>query len=568
MNASIQAAVEQWKSSLFDEQTRNRVAELEKNPEALYECFYKNLEFGTGGMRGIMDVGTNRLNKYTIGLATQALANYINEQIEGEKKVVIAYDCRNNNTIFSEVVAQVLSANGIYVYQFPDLRTTPELSFAVRHLGCSAGIVITASHNPPEYNGYKVYWKDGGQIVPPHDGKIIDKFNTLKVSDVKFEGNPSLMEMLDTSVDEAFFEASVAEVTEKNQDKSALSVVFSSLHGTSITAIPPVFEMAGFSNFHVIEEQAKPDGNFPTVESPNPEEGAAFAMALKKSDEVNADIAIATDPDSDRIGIAVRDLSGKMILLNGNQAAAIMTDYLVKSWKAEGKIDGNQFVGTTIVTSPILKEIASKNNVQVREVLTGFKWIADAIACEEGKTKFIGGGEESYGYLVGDFVRDKDAVTSALLLAEIAFQKKKKGSSLFGYLLDIYEEYGLFSEHLISIKKAGSKGAAEIQEIIKNLRENPPAELGGDKVTVVEDYQSSQKTNMLTKEVSTINLPKSNVLMYYTANGSRVAVRPSGTEPKIKFYFSVQSALDNKSNYEAEKQKLSSRIEKLISDFS
>ncbi|NGX84905.1 phospho-sugar mutase [Aequorivita sp. KMM 9714] len=548
--------VNQWLTPFFDEKTQHDIKEMIANdPEGLEDSFYKNLEFGTGGMRGIMGLGDNRINKYTLGKNTQGLSNYLKEKFPNQDiKVAIAYDCRHNSKTFAKVVANVFSANGIKVFLFSDLRPTPELSFAVKHLGCQAGIVLTASHNPPEYNGYKVYWEDGGQLVPPQDGEIISEINSLKYEDIKFEANESLIQNIDSEVDEAFAKASVENGTFNTSEEARknLKIVFTSLHGTSITMIPKVLEQAGYNNVLIVEEQAEPNGDFPTVKSPNPEEPAALKMALELAEKENADIVIGTDPDCDRLGIAVRNSNNEMVLLNGNQTMVLMTHFLIEQWQKAGKLNGNQFVASTIVSTPMVEKIANHYNVKYLEGLTGFKWIAKMIK-DNPELEFIGGGEESFGYLVGDFVRDKDAVTATLLACEIAAQKKHAGNSMFQYLNDVYNQFGNYREHLISLTKKGKQGAEEISNMMKELRTNPFKEIAGSKVGRMDDVSKNETTDFIKNETSTLNLPKSNVLIFYTEDGSKIAARPSGTEPKIKFYISVNTS--EKENFEGILQK-------------
>ena len=542
-----------WLTNFFDADTRKEVQKLiDLNSEELNESFYKNLEFGTGGMRGTMGVGTNRINKYTLGKNTQGLSNYLKKSFPNEElKVVIAYDCRHNSDTLAKVVADVFSANGIKVYLFSELRTTPELSFSVRHLGCQCGIVLTASHNPPEYNGYKVYWKDGGQIVPPEDHEIIKEIESLSFETINFNADENKIEYIDKEVDEAFINASVENGSFGAKGKDDFSIVFTSLHGTSITVLPEVLKRAGYNNVHIVEEQRKPDGNFPTVKSPNPEEPEALAMAMKKADELNADMVIGTDPDSDRLGIAVRDNDGKMVLLNGNQTMVLMTRFLLDKWKKTNRINGNQYIASTIVSTPMMSALAKGYQVDYKEALTGFKWIAKMIK-DFPMQEFIGGGEESFGFMVGDFVRDKDAVTSSLLACEIAADAKAKGSSFYKDLLKCYEEFGLYREKLISLTKKGISGADEIKQMMIDLRENPIKVIDGSKVLYVEDYLSSIRLNLLTGDKEEIEIPSSNVLIYYTEDGTKIAARPSGTEPKIKFYFSTKGTLKNATDYTAE----------------
>jgi phosphomannomutase len=560
-----------WLTDTFDAETQNKIKDLiANNPQELKESFYKNLEFGTGGMRGIMGVGTNRMNKYTLGKNTQGLSNYLHQSFAGESiKVAIAYDCRHNSQDFAKIVANVFTANNIEVFLFEELRPTPELSFALKHLNCHCGIVLTASHNPPEYNGYKVYWQDGGQLVPPYDAEIISEINGLEYSDIKFEANENLITYIGKDVDDVFINAAVKngslDLSDAHRDQ--LNIVFTSLHGTSITTIPETLKRAGYKNIHIVEEQAEPNGDFPTVASPNPEEPAALKMALELADKVNADIVVGTDPDSDRLGVAVRNTKGEMVLLNGNQTMVMMTNFLLKLWKTQDKIQGKEFIGSTIVSTPMMAVLAKAYNVNYKEGLTGFKWIAKMIK-DFPELDFIGGGEESFGFMVGDFVRDKDAVTSTLLACEIATYAKLNNSSFYNELIQLYTEHGLYKERLVSMTKKGIEGAEEIKQMMVDARENPLSEVAGEQIVLLEDYQSSEATNLITGEKSTIDVPKSNVLIYYTENGSKVALRPSGTEPKIKFYISVNTDLDNVADFETTEQKLETRIDTILNDMN
>jgi len=558
----------QWLTPTFDSETQSEIQNLiASNQAELADRFYKDMEFGTGGMRGVMGAGTNRINKYTLGRATQGLSNYLIDNISKEEiKVVIAYDCRHNSKKFAKIVADVLSANNIKVFLFEDLRPTPELSFAVRYLNCDAGIVLTASHNPPEYNGYKVYWGDGGQIVPPHDSGIIGKVNALNFSEINFDANENLIEVIGKNVDDVFIEASVKNgfLSEKI-DRNSLKIVFTPLHGTSIMSIPDVLKSAGYTDVHIVEEQRKPNGDFPTVKSPNPEEPEALQMATQLANNILADIVIGTDPDCDRLGVAVRDLNGNMKLLNGNQTMVVMTDFLLRKWKEESKINGKQFVGSTIVSTELVNKIAANYNVETKVGLTGFKWIAKMVV-DYPELDFIGGGEESFGYMVGDFVRDKDAVTATLLACEIAAYAKQNGSSFYQELLKLYAENGFYKEHLISITKKGMDGAAEIQEMLSEMRNNPLTEIDGEKIEFLSDYQASTKNNLITGEVIRMDIPKSNVLIYQTVSGARIAARPSGTEPKIKFYFSVNTSLDKVENAEKVESELDAKIQRIIKE--
>ncbi len=569
IKGNILEIAKKWLSPTFDASTQDAVKELiQTSPKELEESFYKNLEFGTGGMRGIMGVGNNRINKYTLGKSTQGLSNYLKIVFHNKPiKAVIAYDCRHNSKTLAKVVADVFSANGIHVYLFSDLRPTPELSFAVRHLECQCGIVLTASHNPPEYNGYKVYWQDGGQIVPPEDEAIINAIETLSYEEIKFEANEDLIQYIDKNVDEAFVKSTVenASFDTPQEAKDNLNIVFTSLHGTSITAVPDVFRAAGYNNVNIVEDQATPNGDFPTVASPNPEEPAALTMALSLADKTNADIVIGTDPDCDRLGIAVRNNEGKMTLLNGNQTMIVMTAFLLEKWKQAGKIDGNQFVASTIVSTPMIMEMATNYNVNFKVGLTGFKWIAKMIK-DFPELQFIGGGEESFGYLIGDAVRDKDAVAATLLICEVAAQAKAKGSTVYKELLQLYVEHGFFKEHLISLTKKGIEGLQEINQMMIDLRENPLREINGQRVVMIEDYDSSVAKNLLDGEESAIVMPKSNVLIYYTEDGSKICARPSGTEPKIKFYISVNTDLDSVENFEQQEKVLDEKIKNIIAE--
>ena len=557
----------QWLSEPFDQETQKEVqALIDSNSTDLADGFYKNLEFGTGGMRGVVGPGTNRINKYTLGKATQGLSNYLNNVIDDAQiKVAIGYDCRNDSEWLAKTVADVLSANNIHVYLFEDLRPTPELSFAVNELNCHAGIVLTASHNPPEYNGYKVYWTDGGQIVPPQDSDIINEVNSLEYSDINFDAKEELIHIIGAEVDEAFWKASIDNGTFDISGREDLKIVFTSLHGTSIKLIPEVLKRAGYTQVHIVKEQEAPDGNFPTVKSPNPEEPEALELAIKLAEEIDADIVLGTDPDSDRIGVAVRDNKGKMKLLNGNQTMVVMTDFLINQWKNQGKLDGNEFVGSTIVSTNMVNEIASRYGVETKVGLTGFKWIAKMIK-DAPELDFIGGGEESFGYMVGDFVRDKDAVTSALLACEIAADAKSKGSSFYSELLNLYVNHSFYKERLVSFVKKGMDGAEQIKQIMIDLRKDPLTQIDGSDVTFVNDYQSSIQKNMKTGQETVIDLPKSNVLIYHTEDGTKVCARPSGTEPKIKFYFSVKGSLDMAENADAVEKSLEKKIDRIITE--
>lgn len=554
-------------SPVFDSETQEKIKEMmTSSPKELEDSFYKNLEFGTGGMRGIMGVGTNRINKYTLGKNTQGLSDYIKKSFPGEvHKVAIAYDCRHNSNTLAKVVADVFSANGIQVFLFSDMRPTPELSFAVKHLECHAGIVLTASHNPPEYNGYKVYWQDGGQLVPPQDHEIIQTIEALGYDQIRFEANNDLITYIDTAIDDAFINSAIenASFNTSASAKDNLKIVFTSLHGTSIKLVPDVLEKAGYTNVAIVKEQAEPNGDFPTVKSPNPEESEALTMALALAEKTGADIVIGTDPDSDRLGVAVRDTEGKLILLNGNQSMVVMTHFLLEQWKKQGKITGTEFIGSTIVSTPMMLELADAYGIECKIGLTGFKWIAKMIK-DFPQQKFIGGGEESFGFMVGDAVRDKDAVTATLLICEIAAQAKEKGSSLYEELLQMYVDFGFYKEHLISITKKGIDGANQIKQMMSDLREHPLEEINGERVIFVEDYQSSVTKNLMNGENGTLDIPKSNVLIYYLEDGSKICARPSGTEPKIKFYFSVNARIESLDEIAAAEEFLDDKISNII----
>lgn len=560
-----------WLNEPFDKETQNEIQSLiDNNPNELKDRFYKNMEFGTGGMRGIMGAGTNRINKYTLGKNTQGLSNYLHRIFPGKAcKVAIAYDCRNNSKEFSRSVAEVFSANNIQVYLFEDLRPTPELSFAVRELGCDVGLVLTASHNPPEYNGYKVYFNDGGQIVPPHDNEIVEEINALNFDDINFNSNDSLIEIIGEKIDNEFIEKAINNSTFSNTgNRDKVKIVFTSLHGTSITIVPEALQKAGFSDVHIIEEQRAPNGNFPTVDSPNPEEPAALKMATELAEKINADIVIGTDPDCDRLGIAVRNIEGELVLLTGNQTFSILSSFLIDTWNKEGKLNGNQFIGSTIVSTPLVEKIANSYGVETKIGLTGFKWIAKMIREAEGKQDFIGGGEESFGFMVGDFVRDKDAVSATLLACEIAVSAKNNNSSIYAELLKLYLKHGLYKEHLISVVKKGIEGANEIKQMMTNMRKNPIFEIDDSKVKFLYDYESSICKNLITNTETTINLPKSNVLIYETEDGTRIAARPSGTEPKIKFYFSTNAPLKKVQDAKQIERELEDKINRIIKEMN
>lgn len=557
-----------WLSETFDEATRTEVQRLiDQQPEELKESFYQNLSFGTGGMRGTMGVGTNRINKYTLGKNTQGIANYMKRVFpDQELKVAIAYDCRHNSNTLAKVVADVFSANGIKVYLFSELRPTPLLSYTVKFKNCHCGIVLTASHNPPEYNGYKVYWQDGGQLVPPQDTEIIAEIEQLQFDEINFKANESLIEYIDVEADEAFLKDSIRQGTfgVSKEARAKLSICYTSLHGTSIKSVPHILEAAGFTQLHIVQEQAEPNGDFPTVKSPNPEEPEALKMALELGEEKGSDLVIGTDPDGDRLGIAVRDNSNKLFLLNGNQTMVLMTWYLLEKWKKAGKLNGKQFVGSTIVSTPMMKVMTENYGVIYKEGLTGFKWIAKIIK-DHPELEFIGGGEESFGYMVSDFVRDKDANTSILLTCEMAADLKAQGITPYQKLIELYVEHGYYQEQLVSLVKKGISGAEEIKQKMIDLRNQPLKEIAGEKVVLVEDYECSEATNFQTNETFKLDIPKSNVLIYYTEKGTKVAARPSGTEPKIKFYVSVNDVLDKVEDFP---QKEREAMEKLASIFT
>ncbi len=572
MSSAIIDKAKEWLNSPIDQESKDEISRMMNSDDQteLIDSFYKSLEFGTGGLRGMMGVGSNRMNRYTIGMATQGLSNYLKSNFSGEQiKVAIAYDSRNNSDFFAEVTAGVFSANGFQVYLFEALRPTPELSFAIRHLGCHSGVVVTASHNPKEYNGYKAYWNDGAQIIAPHDKNIVNEVSKIDgIEEVKFEGNPDLIEKIGSEVDEAYLEC-ISGLTlspEAVQAQNDLKIVFSPIHGTGITLVPEILKRMGFTNVHVVEEQSTPDGNFPTVVYPNPEEKEAMSIALRKASELDADLIMATDPDSDRVGIGVKNSQGEFQLLNGNQTGALLVYYLLSKWKENGKLTDKEFVVKTIVTTDLIADIAKAHGVACYETLTGFKFIAALIAELEGKQQFIGGGEESYGYLVGDAVRDKDAIASCAIIAEMTAYAKNNGKSLYELLMEIYEKYGLYREHLISITKKGKSGAEEIAEMMKNLRAQPPVELGGSPVTKLIDYQLSKEVHLPSNEEATIDFPKSNVLQFVTADGSKISARPSGTEPKIKFYFGTRTDLASKNDFDAKFKELELKIESIIRD--
>ncbi|UPK68315.1 phospho-sugar mutase [Chitinophaga filiformis] len=570
MDNIIESKVSQWLSGQFDTDTVATIKKLQQeNPDELADAFYRSLEFGTGGLRGVMGVGTNRMNKYTVGMATQGFANYLKQAFSGEIKLAIAHDSRNNSRYFAEVAANVLAANGIKVYLFESLRPTPELSFTIRHLGCQGGIVLTASHNPKEYNGYKAYWNDGAQLVPPHDKNVIREVEKIaSIDEVKWSGGEANITSIGKDVDEAYLQElkNLSIQPEIIKEQHDLKIVYTPIHGTGITLVPEILKRYGFTNVHVVEEQATPDGNFPTVVYPNPEESEAMSIGLKKAKELDAAILLGTDPDSDRVGIAVKDIKGEWTLLNGNQTAVLLFNYIIEGRRRKGLAGDTDYVCKTVVTSDLIDVFAASNNVKCYNVLTGFKWIADLIRRKEGQEKFICGGEESYGYMIGDNVRDKDAIASVALICEMAAYARSQGRSLYEQLIDIYVKYGYYKENLISITKKGMKGAEEIADMMRGYRENPPSTINGSPVVTLYDYELQQVKNLKTGEVKPIDLPRSNVLQFVLEDGSKISARPSGTEPKIKFYFSVNQKLENAAGFDAATQALDQRVQNIIKD--
>lgn len=569
---NLLAKAQTWLRPPYDLETQNAVRDLiENQPDALYDAFHRDLHFGTGGMRGIMGPGTNRINRYTLGRATQSLVTYLKAQFPStpEIKVAIAYDCRHHSPEFAACCARILSANGLKTFLFEDFRPTPELSYAVRHLKCKAGIVITASHNPPAYNGYKVYWEDGAQVVPPHDEGILQSIRQTQMTDVKWTGNPALIQEIGQSLDRAFIRACLQQARYTDRGKKDLKIAFTSLHGTSIKILPQALRAAGFEQLHIVSEQAQPDGDFPTVKSPNPEESAALEKALALAETVRADIIIGTDPDADRIGIGVRDLKGRMQLLNGNQTNTLLTAYLLERWREQGRLDGRQFIASTLVSSDIFYSLAKAYQIPIRVTLTGFKWIAQAIRQAEGQLEFIGGGEESFGFMVGDFVRDKDSVASTLLACEIAALEKARERSIFKRLLDLYQKHGLYQERLYALVKRGAQGSAQIQQLMQRFREKPYTQLDNSPVTRIEDYWKKVMYEPLEQRKTPIaDIARSDVLIFYTREGSKVAVRPSGTEPKIKFYFSVKQPLKAAADYEKTRAALEEKIDRILAEMN
>lgn len=572
IDQATQNRINQWLSPQYDSDTVASVQKLiDNNQETeLIDSFYKELEFGTGGLRGIMGVGSNRINKYTIGKATQGLANYLIEQFPNEKlKVAVSYDSRNNSQNFGRLVADVFSANGIQVYLFEQLRPTPVLSFAVRHFGCQGGVMLTASHNPKEYNGYKAYWNDGGQLVAPHDTNVIDRVNAIaSVSEIQFQADPSHITLVDESFDDIYIQAnkSLSINPEAIAAQNDLKIVFSSIHGTGITVVPKMLEAWGFTNIHIVQEQATPDGNFPTVIYPNPEEEEAMSMAKHKGQQIDADVILATDPDADRVGLAVKNNEGEIQLLNGNQIGSLLIYYVLSAKKEQGQLQENDYIVKTIVTSNLMTAISDSFGVKHYETLTGFKFIGEVITRLQSTENYLVGGEESYGFLVGDLVRDKDAISSCAFIAEMAAYFKNKGQTLFQVLISLYKEYGFYQEKLISLTKQGKAGADEIRQMMADLRANPPQKLGGIPVEEIRDYQSGTATILASSTQSKIDLPSSNVLQFITEQGDVISARPSGTEPKIKFYCSVKEALTNTENYLTISKKLEQKVKNIMED--
>lgn len=569
MDTAIQAKVNAWLEGNYDASVKDEIKALQQNnPAELEDAFYKNLEFGTGGLRGIMGIGTNRMNKYTVGMATQGYANYL-KQCFGEVKVAIAHDCRNNSRFFAETTANVFAANGIKVYLFEALRPTPELSFAIRHLGCQGGVVCTASHNPKEYNGYKAYWNDGSQLVPPHDKNVIIEVEKIaSVDDVKWSGGEHNITIVGKELDEAYMQMvkSLSVYPEVCAAQKDLKIVYTPIHGSGIVLVPEVLQRFGFTNITIVEEQSTPDGNFPTVVYPNPEETEAMSMGLKKAKEIDADILLGTDPDADRVAIGVKNHKGEWVLLNGNQTAMIAFNYMIEARKAKGIAQPNDMVVKTIVTTDMIDIIAAANNVGCYNVLTGFKWIAEKIRQLEGKENYIIGGEESFGLMIGDKIRDKDGISAVALACEMAAYEKNKGRSLFDKLIDLYLEYGFYKEALVNIVRKGMNGAKEIADMMEGYRNNPPATIDGAPVAKLFDYQLQVGKNLKTGETWKIELTKSNVLQFELEDGTKISARPSGTEPKIKFYFSVNAKLNSVAEFDAVEKSLDDRIERIITE--
>lgn len=564
--SQCETKAKQWLTPSFDEETRKEVESklAAEDKTELIESFYKDLEFGTGGLRGIMGAGSNRMNIYTVGMATQGFANYLKKNFKGKNDiaVVVCHDCRNNSRKFAETVADIFSANDIKVYLFDDMRPTPECSFAIRHLGCQAGVNITASHNPKEYNGYKAYWEDGAQVLAPHDTGIIDEVNNVKVEDVKFAGNKQLIEIIGEDIDKVYLDeihtlSIDPEVIKKQHD---LKIVYTPLHGTGMMSIPRSLKLWGFDNVHCVKEQMVKDGNFPTVVSPNPENGEALTLALRDAKELDADIVMASDPDADRVGMACKNDKGEWVLINGNQTCLLFLYYIITNRKAKGLLKPTDFIVKTIVTTEVIKKVADKASIEMRDCYTGFKWIAREIRISEGKQKYIGGGEESYGFLAQDFVRDKDAVSAMSLLAEICAWAKNQGKTLYDILMDIYLEYGFSKEFTVNVVRPGKTGADEIKQMMTDFRNNPPKELGGSKVVLVKDFQSLEATTVDGKKTKLDMPDTSNVLQWFCDDDTKVSVRPSGTEPKIKFYLEIKGTMKSASEYDALDAKSSEKV--------
>jgi phosphoglucomutase len=569
MNQAINQKIASWLEGNFDAATKEEIRSLQANqPDLLEDAFYRNLEFGTGGLRGLMGVGTNRVNKYTIGMATQGFSNYLLKTYPNDSiSVVVGHDSRNNSRFFAETTAQVFAANGIKVYLFEALRPTPELSFAIRQLQCKAGVVCTASHNPKEYNGYKAYWNDGGQLVPPHDKNVITEVEAIQsLEEVKWTGGDALIEIIGAAMDASYIAMlkTLSVYPEVIAAQSDLKIVYTPIHGTGITLVPKVLEAYGFKNVHVVEEQATPDGNFPTVAYPNPEESETMRIGLEKAKALNADILLGTDPDADRVGIGVKNHRGEWVLMNGNQTAVLAFAYMMEARRAKGIAAPNDMVVTTIVTTAMINEVARQNEVNCYNVLTGFKWIAELVKEKEGKENYIIGGEESFGLMIGDQIRDKDAVSAVALLCEMAAYEKSKGRSLFDKMIELYMQYGFYYEHLISITKKGMNGQQEIAAMMEGYRKQPPAEIAGMKVVTLLDYQLQLSTDLQTGTQTKIALPKSNVLQFVTEDGTKISARPSGTEPKIKFYFSVNTVLPNREAFDEVYAHLQNKINNII----
>jgi phosphoglucomutase len=569
MDASIQQKVDTWLNGNYDHETKEEIKKMQKdNPADLTESFYKNLEFGTGGLRGIMGVGTNRMNKYTVGMATQGYANYLNQSFSNPK-VAIAYDSRNNSKFFAETAAKVFAANGIKVFLFQSLRPTPELSFTIRHLGCQGGVVCTASHNPKEYNGYKAYWDDGGQLVPPHDENVMKEVGKIaSVDEVKWAGGEPNITIVGKEIDEAYMYMvrNLSVYPEIIQKQHNLRIVYTPIHGTGIKLVPEVLQRFGFTNVHVVDEQATPDGNFPTVVYPNPEEAEAMSIGLRKAKELEADILLGTDPDADRVGIGIKDNNGNWVLMNGNQTAALAFNYLIETRKAKGIAQDNDMVVKTIVTTDMIDEIAKQSGIKCYNVLTGFKWIAELIKEKEAHENYVIGGEESYGLMIGSKVRDKDAVSAVAILCEMAAYEKNQAKTLYNKLIQLYIKYGFYKESLISITKKGMNGQKEIADMMETYRKNSPVNINGSAVVQLLDYELRKGKNLQTGETWQIKLPESNVLQFILADGSKISARPSGTEPKIKFYFSVNTKLNDANDFEKMKAELDNRINGIIAD--